>query len=378
MKNGKVLGTLGLLVAAGMVSPAATASEAGWYLGGNLGQSRATIDDKRIVAGLLSDGFTTTTIRDDNRDLGFKGFGGYQFSRNWALEGGYFDLGQFGFDATTQPQGTVSGQIKVQGVNLDVVGSLPITQRLSAFARGGATYIEAKDRFSGTGSANVLDPRRSKRGANYKFGLGLEYAVLPSLGLRLEAERYRVDDAVGNNGDIDLFSLGLVYRFGQQPAAVQSLAVAAPEQPYLPVTPPPVVAALPVVATPPPRKISLSADSLFAFDQSVISSRGKQSLDELATGLKGSSFEVITVTGHTDRIGSESYNDALSLRRADAVKSYLVETSDIPANKIEARGVAGSDPVTQPGDCPGTRVTLALIACLQPDRRVEVEVTATP
>ena len=67
----------------------------------------------------------------------------------------------------------------------------------------------------------------------------------------------------------------------------------------------------------------------------------------------------------------------LSTRRAETVQTYLVESAGIPAAKISARGVDGSDPVTKPGECKGEKATKKLIACLQPDRRVEVEVTAT-
>lgn len=87
-------------------------------------------------------------------------------------------------------------------------------------------------------------------------------------------------------------------------------------------------------------------------------------------------YDAVAVTGHTDRIGSQAYNLKLSARRADAVKAYLVE-SGIPAGAVAAKGVNGADPVTKPEDCKGNKPTAKLIACLQPDRRVEVEVTGT-
>lgn len=96
-----------------------------------------------------------------------------------------------------------------------------------------------------------------------------------------------------------------------------------------------------------------------------------------AADLRGANFDVITVTGHTDRIGSHAYNMKLSTRRAEAVKSYLAQSAGIPAGRIAARGTDGSDPVTKPGECKGKKATKALIACLQPDRRVEVEVSGT-
>jgi OOP family OmpA-OmpF porin len=121
--------------------------------------------------------------------------------------------------------------------------------------------------------------------------------------------------------------------------------------------------------------VSFSADSLFDFAKDTVRPAGKTALDEFAAQLQGDHFKSITVTGHTDRIGSHDYNQALSARRAESVKAYLVQTG-IPADKIVARGVDGDDPVTKPEDCPGKERTPKLIACLQPDRRVDVEVTA--
>jgi OOP family OmpA-OmpF porin len=104
---------------------------------------------------------------------------------------------------------------------------------------------------------------------------------------------------------------------------------------------------------------------------------GQQELDKLAADLKGADFDVITVTGHTDRIGSHAYNLKLSTRRAETIQSYLVGHAGIAESKIVAKGVNGSDPVTKPGECQGKKATKALIACLQPDRRVDVEVAGT-
>jgi OOP family OmpA-OmpF porin len=370
-------GALCLLTLAAIVSPYAVADDtAGWYGGISAGQSRARIDDARIISGLLGGGLATTSIADDNRDTGYKLYGGYQFNRNFALEGGYFDLGQFGFMANTTPTGTLNGSIKLRGVNLDAVGILPITEKFSAFGRVGLNYAQARDSFSGTGAVLVLNPNPSKRDTNYKAGLGLQYAITDSLGVRLEAERYRINDAMSNRGDIDLVSVGLVYRFGAKTPALAPRAAVPEPVAYAPppvVTPPPAPPARP----PAPRKITLSADSLFDFDKAVLKPEGRQDLDKLAADLRGANFEVITVTGHTDRIGAHDYNMKLSTRRAEAVKTYLVESAAIPAGKITAAGKDGSDPVTKPGDCIGEKKTKKLIACLQPDRRVDVEVSGT-
>jgi len=214
MKLARRAGMLGLAAFALIASPSVDAADTGWYGGVNIGQSRANIDDARITSGLLGAGFATTSINDDDRDTAYKLYGGYQLNRNFAIEGGYFDLGRFGFTATTVPAGTLNGSIRLKGVNLDAVGILPINEKFSAFGRAGLNYAEAEDSFSGTGAVTVLNPDPSKREANYKFGVGIQYNFTETLGMRAEGERYRINDAVGNRGDIDLFSLGLLYRFG--------------------------------------------------------------------------------------------------------------------------------------------------------------------
>jgi OOP family OmpA-OmpF porin len=357
------------------MSPSAFADDAGWYTGFNAGQSRAKIDDSRIADGLLDDGFTTTSISNDDRHFGFKAFGGYEFNRYFALEGGYFNLGKFGFTADTSPAGSLRGDIKLQGANFDAVGSVPLGDKFSLFARAGVNYADAKDSFAGTGAVTVIDPSPGRWAANYKFGFGAEYDFTRFIGMRLEAERYRIDDAVGNKGDVDLYSAGLVFKFGR-----------AEPPPPPPPPPAPIVAPVAEPAPPPPpppppppvrTRVSFSADSLFDFAKDTVKPAGKQALDDFAAKLKGTRFEVITVTGYSDRIGSHEYNMRLSTRRAEAVKSYLVETLGIPAEKVTAQGADGSDPVTKPDECPGAGRTPKLIACLQPDRRVDVEVVGS-
>jgi OOP family OmpA-OmpF porin len=120
--------------------------------------------------------------------------------------------------------------------------------------------------------------------------------------------------------------------------------------------------------------VRLSSEALFDFDKATLRPGAKQSLDELARKLKNYPKQIdnIKVVGHTDRIGAADYNQRLSTERATAVKDYLV-ANGIPAAKIRADGKGSSDPVTT--DCQGTKRTKELIACLQPDRRVEVHIT---
>ncbi|QKV57926.1 MAG: OmpA family protein [Dechloromonas sp.] len=131
------------------------------------------------------------------------------------------------------------------------------------------------------------------------------------------------------------------------------------------------------VAAPKPsgEKITVAADALFDFDKATLRPEGKAKLDELVAKAGAIKLEVILVVGHTDRIGSAEYNQKLSERRAAAVKTYLV-SKGIEANRVHTEGKGKTQPVT--GDkCKGNAKTKALIECLQPDRRADIEIIGT-
>jgi OmpA-OmpF porin, OOP family len=384
MKLTRYSGTFGLAALAALASPFALAQEAGWYGGASLGRAAATIDDARIRSGLAVEGLTTDSIADRDRHNGYKLFGGYQLNRNFAVEAGWFDLGRYGYTATTTPAGTLGGDIRVRGVNLDLVGLWPITDKFSALARIGVTSARTSGNFAATGAVAMpyASANPSKRAANVKAGLGLMYNINESWAVRLEGERYRINDAVGNKGDIDMVTVGLVYRFGARPqtrVVAQAPMAEAPSRIVQAPPPPPPPPPAPVPPPPPsaPMHVSFSADSLFDFDRSTLKPQGQQALDKLIGDLRGVQYDTIRVIGHTDRLGRHDYNLKLSERRAEAVSAYLVQAGRIPAGKITATGVDGADPVTKAGECKGSKPTPALIACLQPDRRVEVEVSGT-
>lgn len=219
----KTIQTLRLLCLTGLgsllsITTAHAQVESYFYGGAGLGQSRARIDESRISNRLTSEGASQTNMTKDESDTAYKVFGGYQFNRNFAVEGGYFNLGKFGFQSTTVPVGSYTGQIKLQGFNLDLVGTLPLNERWSAIARLGAQYAQARDSFSSTGSVRIPNANPSKTAANLKLGLGVQYEVNPSMFVRAEAERYRINDAIGNRGDINMFSASLVIPFGRTTA----------------------------------------------------------------------------------------------------------------------------------------------------------------
>lgn len=148
-----------------------------------------------------------------------------------------------------------------------------------------------------------------------------------------------------------------------------------------PKAPPPA----PVVQPPPPptppaapqlQKITLAAKALFDFDKAVLKPEGKAAIDrEVISKLRNvSRLELVLVTGHTDRIGSQAYNQKLSERRADAVRDYLV-SQGVARDKIETLGMGKTQPLPNVVcNQPYPKERKALIECLAPDRRVEIEV----
>ena len=373
-----------LLGIAGLGSVLATAALAQenkyYYWGLGVGQSHSQIDDRLTTNSLLGTSTSPGSFTREAQDTSYKVFGGYQLNQNIALEAGYFNLGKFTY-STSLPAGTLNGRYETEGIHLDLVGTLPLGSHWAALARVGAHHALTRDGFSGPGLPASASNDNSQRANNVKVGLGLQYELTPSMFLRGEAERYRVKDGLGNNGDVNMFSMSLVFPIGR--SAPRAVVVAAPPAYVTPVAPPPpmpVVMASPPPPPPPvtavvPRRVQFSADSLFTFDKAVVRPEGKAALDAFAKDLQGARYSTVSVEGNTDRLGSDAYNQKLSQVRADAVKAYLITSAGMVGTKISAIGRGESNPVTKPGDCKGNTANAALIACLQPDRRVDVEVT---
>jgi OOP family OmpA-OmpF porin len=119
------------------------------------------------------------------------------------------------------------------------------------------------------------------------------------------------------------------------------------------------------------QKITLDSKVLFAFDKADLKPEGKAAIDSQVVGklAQVQKLEVVLVTGHTDRLGTDAYNQKLSERRADAVRDYLV-SKGVDKAKIETIGMGEKQPVVQ---C-DQKNRKALIDCLQPNRRVDVQV----
>ena len=136
------------------------------------------------------------------------------------------------------------------------------------------------------------------------------------------------------------------------------------------VAPAPIPASIPAM-----QRVKLDADTLFDFDQANLRPAGRQALDEFIVKMRGITPEVILAVGHADRLGADNYNQRLSERRVETVKAYLVDKG-VDQNRIKVEGKGKTQPITKQGDCEG-RKSAKVIACLQPDRRVEIEVIGT-
>ena len=333
------------------------------YIGAGIGQSRASIDEQRIRASLTANGATVNSFSTDEREAGYKLFVGKQLNQYFAVEAGYFDLGKFGFDARTSGNGVLTGEAGFRGVNVDLVGQLPLTQRLSLLARAGANYAKTSTHFSGNRLAAVTNPNASERKLNAKVGLGAEYKFSEALAGRAEIERYRLNDAIGNRGDVDLVSFSLVYKLGRPAARPVAAPIPEPVAAAPVVEPAPAVAEAPVAVS---EKVTFAAEALFDFDKAIVKPEGKQALDELVSKLQGMQTEVMIAVGHTDAVGSDAYNQKLSLSRAEAVKAYIVSKGLAPS-RVYTEGKGESQPVADNANSAGRAK----------NRRVSVEVVGT-
>jgi OmpA-OmpF porin, OOP family len=126
----------------------------------------------------------------------------------------------------------------------------------------------------------------------------------------------------------------------------------------------------------PPAVVNLSATQLFAFDNATLTEQARKVLDEqVLAKLQGlATVRYININGHTDRIGTPQYNQRLSEQRAEAVRAYLV-SKGVDPSKMETFGFGKTQPVQS---CTGRMSRTVLIACLQPNRRVVVEIQGTP
>ena len=183
-------------------------------------------------------------------------------------------------------------------------------------------------------------------------------ALVATAALATAAMAQNVDNWRNASGDVWKSSNGLCWRDANWTPATAAPgcdgAVAAP------------AAAAPVAAKPAASKVTFAADAFFDFDKSVLKPAGKAKLTDLVAKIKGINLEVIIAVGHTDSIGTDAYNQKLSVRRAEAVKAFLV-SQGIEKNRIYTEGKGEKQPVADNKTKEGRAK----------NRRVEIEVVGT-
>ncbi|PUE58603.1 hypothetical protein B9Z36_00035 [Limnohabitans sp. Rim8] len=183
-------------------------------------------------------------------------------------------------------------------------------------------------------------------------------AFVATAALATAAMAQNVDNWRNASGDVWKNSTGLCWR-----DANWTPATAAPGCDGAVAATPATAPAAPVAAA---SKVTYAADAFFDFDKSVLKPAGKAKLDDLVAKVKGINLEVIIAVGHTDSIGTDAYNQKLSVRRAESVKAYLI-SKGIEKNRIYTEGKGEKQPVASNKTKEGRAK----------NRRVEIEVVGT-
>ncbi len=150
------------------------------------------------------------------------------------------------------------------------------------------------------------------------------------------------------------------------PVAPAPAPVAAAPKPAPAPAAAPVPVPVPAPAAPVSEKVTFAADAFFDFDKSVVKPEGKAKLDDLVGKMGAINLEVIIAVGHTDSVGSDAYNQNLSVRRSEAIKAYLT-SKGVEKNRVYTEGKGEKQPVADNKTSEGRAK----------NRRVEIEVVGT-
>lgn len=314
------------------------------------------------------------TYMDTDNDLGAKdGPGiflklGKELNERWDIQGG------INYNRASEDTGIpgVNGRYKQTTLGVDALYMFS-REKFRPFLLAGVGVAHNNVDYSISGLQG-----RTNNSLLASVGGGAQYLISDKFGLQADLRHqwsnasarsaspaFNADGSIGNT----LLSFGGIFRFGAPAPTPVAVAEAAPAQPTPVAEPAPAALPAAVAACVPKfETVTVSAEKLFGFDQAKLQAGAKPVLDEIAAKLKAQPmFELVMITGHTDRIGAESYNQKLSEKRAKLVAEYLV-TKGVDASRLQAVGKGESEPVAV---CEGVRGK-ALVECLQPNRRVVI------
>ena len=298
---------------------------------------------------------------------------GKELSEHWDIQGG------LGYNRASEDTGIagVGGRYKQTTLGVD------------------ALYMFSRDSFrpfllAGLGVArNNVDYSHASADADAtktswlaNVGLGAQYLFNDSFGLQADLRhQWSRARTTTDNGAFDkntstigntLLSLGGIFRFGAPAPMPVAAAEPVPAPAPVAVAPAPEPAPAPApVCEPQYETITIEASKLFGFDEAKLKDTSVLDNEVVPKMKENKIFASVKVTGHTDKLGSEAYNQKLSEKRANQVRDYLI-SKGIEADRLIAVGKGELVPVVS---CDGVKGRKALIECLAPNRRVEIEAT---
>lgn len=316
---------------------------------------------------------TDNDLEADNGRGGFLSIG-KELSEHWDIQG------RLGYNRADEDTGIAgaSGKYKQTALGLDALYMFS-REKFRPFLLAGIGAARNNVDYSNVG---LDDKSNTSWMAN--VGLGAQYLFSDKFGIQADVRHQwsraearnaaRTVDADGTIGNT-LVNLGGIFRFGAPAPVVEEPTPEPAPAPVAAAEPAPTPAPAPApMCKPQTEVVTVSAEKLFGFDKANLREEGRKVLEETAAKIKANpEITAVIVTGHTDRIGTDAYNQKLSERRAKQVSDYLI-AQGIDGGIITSEGKGKSEPVVQ---CEGKKVSKKLISCLQPNRRVEIRAEGT-
>ncbi|PML09485.1 OmpA family protein [Vibrio lentus] len=315
-----------------------------FYLGGKTGWTH------------FSNGCESHRLECDQDELGAGIYLGYKINDWLAIEGGYdyFGEAEAVYPSLNDPSVKAPYSAKVQGIELGLKPDFNLTENLSIFGKIGALGWQADK----TGKELNYTVNAKDKDISLMLGTGLEYRLTRNWGTRIE---YQWFDNVGGKdtggSNINFLTLGLTYSFG----AGEEETITEP------------VALVPIKVI--EEKVitfdEFSGNTLFAFDSSELSTDAEKYLQTILERLKNNEQSELTIIGHTDSVGSETYNQTLSMRRAQSVSNYFKSKLALD-NRIQVKGMGESSPIADNSTIEG-RAMNRRVDIISPSFSIEAE-----
>ncbi|HHC7296385.1 TPA: OmpA family protein [Vibrio campbellii] len=314
-----------------------------FYLGGKTGWTH------------FANGCESHRLDCDKDDIGAGIYLGYKINDWLAVEGGYdyFGDAKAVYPSLGDPSIKAPYSAEVQGIELGLVSQYNLTEKLSILGKVGALGWKADK----TGKELDYTVNEEDKDISLMLGAGLEYRLSHNWGARLE---YQWFDNVGGKdtggSDINFLTVGLNYTFGSKEEPVSKSVEPIPTK---------VIEAQVLTFN------EFNGEALFAFDSSELSVNAKSYLRDVLLRLQKNEQSELIIIGHTDSLGSESYNKELSTRRAESV-AYYFQSQGISKSRIQVEGKGETSPIAD-NKTPEGRAMNRRVEIISPSFSVEVE-----